>query len=279
MFGIAVSPLVRACHAALDPSAPDDYRRLAALLVDRWRQTGRTTVGIGGGQGAGKSTLGRLLRSAGTHFGLRIEVLSIDDFYLGRQERTQLARDVHPLFGTRGPPGTHDAPRLMGALSALRQPGDVLLPRFDKGIDDRVGDVRVQGGADIVVLEGWCVGAPARPRSETLAPLNALEREQDLDQAWRMAIDNALAGPYADLNAALDGLVFLQVPDLDAVRRWRLLQERERPPAQRMDAEAVARFVAHYERITLRMLQLLPGRADVVVALRPDHGVAHVRFA
>ena len=273
LAGVRPSSAARDCYASLDPEAPDEYRQLAALLVDDWRSRGTRLAGVAGGQGAGKSTLGRLLTSAGTFHGQRIAVLSIDDFYLTKAERERLAGDVHPLFRTRGPPGTHAIRLLLDTLEALTRGADVAVPRFDKGIDDRAGEVIVAGPVDIVVLEGWCVGAPPRPASESLAPINALEREADVDRAWRGAIDDALRGPYAELGEALDAVVFLKVPDLDAVRRWRLQQERERPVAQRMTADEVARFVAHYERITRRMLAVLPGTADVTVELGEDHGI------
>ena len=267
------------CYASLDPEAPDDYRQLAALLVDDWRSRGIRLAGVAGGQGAGKSTLGRLLTSAGAFHGQRVAVLSIDDFYLTKAERERLATEIHPLFRTRGPPGTHAIRLLLETLEALMLGGDVAVPRFDKGIDDRAGETAVTGPVDVVVLEGWCVGAPPRPASESLAPINALERESDVGGAWRNAIDDALRGPYAELNEALDAVVFLKVPDLDAVRRWRLQQERERPEAQRMTATEVAHFVAHYERITRRMLAELPGTADVTVELGEDHGVVAMHMA
>lgn len=279
LAGVRPSPEARDCYASLDASAPDDYRQLAALLVDDWRSRGTRLAGVAGGQGAGKSTLGRLLTSAGTFHGQRIAVLSIDDFYLTKAERERLAGEVHPLFRTRGPPGTHAIRLLLQTLEALMRGGDVVVPCFDKGIDDRSGEVIVAGPVDIVVLEGWCVGAPPRPASESLAPINALEREADVDRAWRSAIDDALRGPYAELNKALDAIVYLSVPDLDAVRRWRLQQERERPVAQRMTAAEVARFVAHYERVTRRMLAELPNTADVTVELGEDHGVMAMRMA
>lgn len=276
LAGISPSDAVRDCYAALDAAAPDDYRQLAALLVDDWRARGTATVGLGGGQGAGKSTLGRLLTAAGACYGLEVAVLSIDDFYLTKAERQRLGAEVHPLFATRGPPGTHAVGLALDALRSLRVAGQVAVPRFDKGIDDRAGETVIEGPADIVVLEGWCVGAPPRPPLESSAPLNALERDADGLGVWRNAIDGALAGPYADLNAALDVLVFLRVPGLDAVRRWRLQQEGERPPAQRMSAAEVAHFVAHYERITRRMLDALPAVADIVVDLQADHRVGGV---
>ncbi len=265
------------CYRGLDPEAPDDYRQLASLLVDDWRVRTVRTVGIGGGQGAGKSTLGRLIVDAGEALGVRIEVLSIDDFYLTREERHRLAEDVHPLLATRGPPGTHDVGLLRETLAALREPGDVQVPRFDKGIDTRTGYQTRRGAVDIVVLEGWCVGATAAGES-VREPINALERDHDSDGRWRSTVETALRDSYAELFADLDALVFLQVPGLDAVRRWRLQQEGERAPELRLTPAEVNRFVEHYERITRRMLVALPASADVVVELDDDHRIAGLCF-
>ena len=277
LANLVPSESVEGCYERLDPGAPDDYRQLAALLVDNWRRRGVATVGIGGGQGAGKSTLSRLIGEAGTIFGARIAVLSIDDFYLTREERQRLAEDVHPLLATRGPPGTHDVVRLREAIAALAQPGLVEVPRFDKGADTRSGMTMIDGGVDMVVLEGWCVGAPPAglPIDE---PINALERDRDVDGRWRSYIEMALEGPYAKLNGDLETLLFLKVPDLDAVRRWRLQQEVDRLAEQRLNAAEVNRFVQHYERITRRMLATLPASADVVVDLDDDHRVAGLRL-
>ena len=274
---VVPSDAARRCYRCLDGEAPDDYRQLAALLVDDWRQRGVASAGIGGGQGAGKSTLGRLIADAGTVFGIRIEVLSLDDFYLTREERRRLAQTVHPLFATRGPPGTHAVARLRDAMAALRQPGVVEVPRFDKGTDTRSGFARIDGGVDVVVLEGWCVGAPTAV-SPIDEPVNALEREHDADRRWRRQVETALAGPYAKLNDDLETLVFLRVPGLAAVRRWRLQQESERPPGLRLSPLEVNRFVEYYERITRRMLAMLPSIADVVVDLDDDHRVSGLRF-
>ena len=267
----------RSCYEQLEYSAPNDYRQLAALLVDDWCRRGISTAGIGGGQGAGKSTLGRLIAEAGAVYGVRVEVLCIDDFYLTREERLRLAAEVHPLLATRGPPGTHAVASLRDTLVALREPGTVEVPRFDKGVDTRSGYATLQGSVDVVVLEGWCVGAPActGPIDE---PINALEREHDADGHWRSYVEASLSGPYADLNDDLEKLVFLEVPSLDAVRRWRLQQEGERPVAQRLTAAQVNRFVEHYERITRRMLARLPETADVVVELDDDHRIAGLGF-
>src|SRR5690606_41673735 len=76
-------------------------------LVGRWIAEGASgrppVIGVVGAQGCGKTTLAR---AAAGRFGAA--QISIDDVYLTRAEREALARDVHPLLLTRGPPGTHD---------------------------------------------------------------------------------------------------------------------------------------------------------------------------
>ena len=273
------TPATLACYQALPADAPEDYRQLAALLVDDWRRRNVASVGIGGGQGAGKSTLARLLVRAGALRGRRVAVLGLDDFYLTRAERARLAATVHPLFATRGPPGTHDAAELLRAVKALKghTAATVSVPRFDKGADDRSGARIVRGPVDTVVVEGWCVGAVAG-RGELATPVNALEAEEDEEGRWRRGVDAALSQDYAALLGELDELVFLAVPDLDAVLRWRTEQEQERPPSQRMTRAGLARFVQHYERITRRMLADLPDRAEVLVTLDAGHRVAGLHW-
>ena len=259
-----------------DPEAPRDFRELAALLVESFSATRARRVGLAGGQGTGKSTLARLLEQAGAHLGLRVCTLALDDYYLTCAERLALAARVHPLFETRGPPGTHDVALLREHLVALDRPGAIDVPRFDKGRDDRNGSRRIEGPYDLVVVEGWCVGARRVDEAELVDPCNALEREEDADGCWRRFANQQLASDYAELFSMLDSIVYLRAPDLAAVRRWRLEQEAERPPHQRMEAAALDRFVAHYERITCDMLATLPGRANWTIELAADHGITEI---
>lgn len=245
---------------------------VAAVLADVVA-SGAHVFGISGVQGSGKSTLAAQLAQAADAHGLRTAVLSIDDVYLDRDMRQALARDVHPLLATRGPPGTHDLPLAFATLDALRDSGAAHLPRFDK-----LGDQRRPrrewpriSGIDLVVLEGWFIGTPAEDEAALRAPINALERDEDRDATWRRWCNAALARDYPALWARIDRLLFLQPPGFDIVPEWRWQAERalhaDTPSATAMDRAGIDRFVQHYERVSRQALRTLPAIADRVLAL------------
>lgn len=269
---------VRALLTQLPADAPGDWRQLAAALALRERNRTGTDVrviGISGGQGAGKSTLAALLVAASEALGRPAVSLSLDDFYLTLEERQALEQGVHPLLQTRGVPGTHDVALANRVLDALTAGQRVEVPVFDKSVDDRrpVGR-EVVGPLALVVFEGWCVGAPPEPAARLATPVNDLERARDADGAWRGSVNEALAGPYGFLWARLDALLYLKVPDLEAVVRWRTQQEAAHPVARRMSATQIRDFVAHYERLTRWMAERLPDRADLVGFLDENHDLA-----
>jgi D-glycerate 3-kinase len=269
------------------------YAPLAAWVAQRVRAQGSPFVlGMAGAQGTGKSTLAALVALLlDVGFDQRAVVLSLDDLYLTRAARVELARSVHPLLVTRGVPGTHDlelGARVLDALCAARAGELVRCPRFDKAQDDRAPESAWpswSGPTDVVLLEGWCVGAAAEGSAELATPINALEREHDADGRFRSYVDAQLRGPYQRFFARLNALVFLAAPDLDSVRRWR--REQEHKLAARTGAAAhglmsdtqLEHFVQHFERVSRHMLRDLPSRADVVLSLGADHQVAavHVR--
>lgn len=262
----------------LRPDTPADWRALAAALALRLTPQTTRTLAVSGGQGAGKSTLSMLLEQAFRLQGVRGLVLSLDDFYLSHGERQVLAAREHPLLATRGVPGTHDVERLTDTLAAVFEPGPHRLPRFDKGRDDRDPEpVWFEGPADIVVIEGWCVGARPQPLEQLSTPVNALEREQDPDGRWRSYVNTALAGSYQQLFEKIDRLLYLAVPDIDAVVRWRGEQELQRPPQQRMSDDAIREFVAHYQRLTQWMLLTTAEAADFVGFLDASHQLTSFR--
>jgi D-glycerate 3-kinase len=280
-------------EAGQGDTAPD----LAQLLVEdigalRQRREGQPLViGICGAQGSGKTTLCATLQSALTiGQGARVAVLSIDDLYLPARERALLSQAVHPLLRTRGVPGTHEVALGISLLQGLTRADAqtrTALPRFDKLADDRLplsAWPQFHGRADVVLLEGWCVGARAQPQAQLAAPVNALERDEDPDGRWRHYVNAQLAGPYQALFGLLDRLVLLRAPGFESVFRWRRQQERALVAAagavaggaHAMSDLQLERFISHYERLTRFILAEMPERADLVVGLDAERRVREV---
>lgn len=271
-----------------DEALPEDYRE----IVDRyWRPLsediaervldnpeGRPLiVGINGAQGSGKTTLCQFLEVLLLEHNQRAATVSLDDLYLSRAERMKLAKSCHPMFATRGVPGTHDVALGQSVLDALCDGLPVGLPHFDKASDDRSSEVtEILTRNDVILLEGWCIGAIPQPEAALAEPVNRLEAEEDPEGIWRREVNRRLATDYADFFGRIDTLVMLEVEGFEAVRAHRLKQERKlaarRPDGSAlMDEAALGRFLMHYERLTRWMLQEMPGRADVAIKIGADH--------
>jgi D-glycerate 3-kinase len=230
-------------------------------------------IGVAGAQGSGKTTACQLLEAANRP---RYANFSIDDVYLDTGQRAELAARTHPLFVTRGPPGTHDialARETIAALMRATPDSETPIPRFDK-IADKMkprGDWPMfKSRPEAILIDAWCLGAlPVEPSP----PLNAVE-EEDTNGRWREIQNEFLRTSYAEWFAEFDAIVYLQAPSWDIVRRWRGQQEvtlRGRPLTAAEEAW-IDRFIQHYERITRSMIA--GGRmADVVVTLDEKRNV------
>ena len=252
------------------------WRPLADRIGDLWVDKQPVLIGINGAQGSGKTTLCRFLKVLLVEHNLRSVTVSLDDLYLTRAERRALAADVHPLFATRGVPGTHDIALGEAILDDLLAGRTAALPRFDKAADDRAEMRRlVEPPIDVVLLEGWCVGAVPQTAEALREPVNRLEADEDHDGVWRGEVNRRLATDYAALFARIDLLVALEVESFEAVYRNRKLQEDKLAAANPsgvaiMDDTALDRFLMHYERLTRWMLEEVPARADVLVKIGSD---------
>ena len=245
-------------------------------------------VGINGAQGTGKSTLASLLVSLCTAHALRAVALSIDDFYLGKSQRGELARTIHPLFATRGVPGTHDVQSLIQTLQLLNSAGandSVRLPGFNKATDDCIPPAQWRhctGPLDLIFLEGWFMGAQPQSEAELQQAVNALEQCEDPEKIWRSYVNTQLGLGYQQVFASFDMLVMLHAPGFEQVLEWRNLQEAKlRQKAGNrsagMQAEQIVRFIQHFERLTRHCLLTLPQRANVVFNLDAAHRVVNRR--
>jgi len=234
-------------------------------------------IGINGAQGSGKSTLADLLRFIlSVHFNLNAVSLSLDDFYYTRQERQTLAAEIRPLLMTRGEPGTHDVALAYTTITDLQSHQlPVSIPRFNKATDDRAPQSqtdKVTDPIDIILLEGWCLGAQPQDEKALLVPVNTLEKLEDPDMAWRYYVNKQLAQTYPKLFNLIDIWVMLKAPSFESVFNWRLQQESElRAKADDqqhvMNAKQLARFIQLYQRTTESTLNTLPNKINYLYEL------------
>ncbi|GAA0850326.1 kinase [Marinobacter szutsaonensis] len=276
---------------------------LAHRILELRQRLGRPVlIGIHGAQGTGKSTLTLFLKEIlSRHHGTATASFSIDDIYLTRAERQRLAGLVHPLFITRGVPGTHDVSlgqKVIDQLLAAR-PGDkTAIPAFDKARDDRAPRDQwpvFEGPADVILVEGWCLGAAPEPEEALARPVNTLEAEEDSHATWRSYVNECLKDSYRALFDRLDYLVMLKAPSMECVLEWRTLQEHKlaarhadapkegggdegAPSLRIMSDEEVARFIMHYQRVTEHCLREMPDRADVLIPVDADHSLEAPQF-
>jgi D-glycerate 3-kinase len=242
-------------------------------------------IGINGAQGTGKSTLAKLLSALLTSSGYRAVNLSIDDFYYSKAKRQELADEIHPLLRSRGVPGTHDVDLALNLIEQLYAAGSnqqITLPRFDKSLDDCrpvAACEQIQGPIDIIILEGWFVGAKAQAGDELTQAINELEINEDSDGRWRAYVNQQLAGSYQSLFEKIHILLMLQAPGFEQILEWRSLQEEKlrtlavTDASGLMDRKAIKHFIQHFERLTRHCLRTLPDSADRVFRLNTEHRI------
>jgi len=245
-------------------------------------------VGLSGGQGAGKSTITGILKFIlKIKYGLDICVFSIDDFYKTKAERLKVAKKVHPLFLTRGVPGTHDIDLISKTLKKLkkRKFKTVLIPKFNKLIDDRVKKsswAKVKQQPKIIIFEGWCVGARNQKNNFLKKPLNTIEREQDPDLRWRKRVNYQLSTKYKKLFNKIDKLIYLKAPNFNYILQWRLHQEQKLKLTSKnkktMSKSEVKKFIMYYERITRQMMKDFPKISDLTIFLDKNHRSKRMKF-
>ena len=245
-------------------------------------------IGLSGGQGSGKSTITRILKFIlKKKYGLNLCVFSIDDFYKTKSERKKMSEKDHPLFLTRGVPGTHDIQLLNNILKKFKKKKfkNLLIPKFDKSIDDRSKKFKwqkIKKRPDIVILEGWCVGATHQKESDLKKPLNSIEKKFDQKLIWRRKVNYYLKNQYKKIFKKIDKLVYLKAPNFSYIYKWRLLQEQKMKLTLKnkktMSKQQVKEFIMFYERITKHMIKNFYKISDMTIFLDKYHRSKKIKF-
>ena len=266
------------------------YIPISFWIEKKYKKKGKTLfLGFSGGQGSGKTTAVKILKIILKKFFKRkVHVSSIDDFYKTLKDRNKMSKNIHPLFKTRGVPGTHDINLVKKFFYFVKNKRfkKIKLPKFDKSIDDRSKKkywFNIKERPEIVILEGWCVGA--KPQSNFLIkkPVNLLEKYEDKDLTWRYYVNTKLKVEYKKLFSMIDNYIFMKIPNFKMVFKWRLLQEnklRKKSQFRKkiMSYNEIKRFIMFYQRITLQMIKDLSKSASVVMLLNKNHKIKKVIF-
>ena len=246
-------------------------------------------LGLCGGQGSGKTTIARILKIILKKFFKReIYVCSIDDFYKTLKDRNKISSSIHPLFKTRGVPGTHDTNLIKKFFIYIRKKNfrKFKIPKFDKSADDRFKKKYwhiINKRPEIVILEGWCVGAKPQSNSIIKRPVNILEKYEDKNLVWRKHVNKKLKNEYKKIFSIIDHFIFMKIPNFDSVFKWRLLQENKLKKKSQfkkkiMSYNEIRRFIMFYQRITLQMIKDLSKSASIIMLLKKNHEIKKLLF-
>ena len=241
-------------------------------------------VGLAGGQGTGKTTISSLIRIILTkYFKLNVFRISIDDFYKTRKERISLSKKVHPMLLTRGVPGTHDINMMLNFFrkSKSKKFKRLKLPTFNKAIDDRFSKKKwynIKNKPDVIIFEGWCVGAKPENSITLKNTINSMEKLGDKRQIWRKYVNQQLKTKYKNLYSQLNCLIYLKAKNFSLLQKWRLKQERKlwvksKAKSKIMSKEDVLNFMQTYQRITQNMFKTMPKYASIIFNLNSKHQI------
>ena len=248
-------------------------------------------VGLAGGQGTGKTTISSILSIIlRKYFKLNVFVISIDDFYKTRKERFLLSKKVHSSLMTRGVPGTHDINVMLDFFKKAKSKKfkSLKLPKFNKAIDDRYKKklwYSIKKRPDVVIFEGWCVGAKAEKNNTLIKPVNSLEKLNDKKLTWRKFVNKQLQSKYKKLYDQLNCLLYLKSINFSLLRQWRIKQEKKlRLKNKRsnnhkiMNNNEVVKFMQTYQRVTQNMFKNVPNYASIILYLNSNHQIKSVVY-
>ena len=260
-------------------------------LANKARKKNPYLVGLAGGQGTGKTTISSILSIIlRKYFKLNVFVISIDDFYKTRKERFLLSKKIHPSLMTRGVPGTHDINIMLDFFKKAKSKKfkSLKLPKFNKAIDDRYKKkfwYSIKKRPDVIIFEGWCVGAKAEKNNTLKKAINSLEKMDDKKLIWRKHVNNQLKLKYKKLYNQLNCLLFLKANNFSLLKEWRLKQEKKlwlknskSSNNKIMNKKDVFKFMQTYQRVTNNMLRYAPKYASIILNLNSNHQIKSIIY-
>ena len=186
---------------------------------------------------------------------------------------------------TRGVPGTHDINMMLSFFKKVKGKKfkKLKLPTFNKAIDDRFSKNRwynLKNKPDVIIFEGWCVGAKSEKNNTLKKTINLMEKAKDQKQIWRKYVNDQLKSKYKNLYSQLNCLIYLKAKNFNLLQKWRLKQERKlwlsskrKSNLKIMSKGDVLNFMQTYQRITQNMFRYMPKYASIILKLNSNHQI------
>ena len=237
---------------------------------------------IAGSQGSGKSTLSLIIKKYFQKFySKNVVILSIDDFYLSSYQRKKLAKKFKTnLFETRGVPGTHNFKLLYKTIDQLRgKKFPVYSPTFDKVTDNTKKYKRKISRADLIILEGWCVGSKTIDTKYLNQNINELEKNKDQNLIWRTAYNNFL-DDYQKIFNKFKYYVFIKLPNWENVINWKYKQELDLRSLSNDNKlkKKLYKFIQYYEKLSKWMSMTTPSYCNVLINLDKNQSIKNITY-
>ena len=186
---------------------------------------------------------------------------------------------------TRGVPGTHDVKMMSNFFKKTKSKKfkKIKLPTFNKAIDDRFSKKHwydLRDKPDVIIFEGWCVGARSEKNITLKKSLNYLEKTNDQKLIWRKYVNQQLKSKYKKLYSQLNCLIYLKAKNFNLLQKWRLKQEhklwlksKKSSKNKIMSKNDVIKFMQTYQRITQNMFKNMPKYASIILNLNSNHQI------
>ena len=236
---------------------------------------------IAGSQGSGKSSLSKLIKLYLEKFYYKsVVIISMDDFYLSKRQRMQLSKNIHPLFLTRGAPGTHDLELLnKKILQIFDKKFPVYLPIFDKVTDTRKRTYRKVLKGDVIIFEGWCAGAQPVNHSYLQKNFNNLEKYKDKNFIWRNSYNKYL-NEYQKIFSQFNYFIYFQFNQWSHVLDWKYKQELELRDKKKDLAlkKYLKEFIQYYEKVSKWMHLKVPKYCNILIKLNAHQKIKSIKL-
>ena len=260
-------------------------------IVKKSNKKSPLIIGLAGGQGTGKTTIASIISLIlKKYFKLKVFKISIDDFYKTRNERKKISKSIHPLLMIRGVPGTHDYKIIYEFFKKIKNKkiAKFRLPKFDKSKDERYNKkfwYKIDSKPDVIIFEGWCVGAKSQKNSKLIKSINSLEKISDQNFVWRKYVNLQLKKNYKNLFRQIDEIIYLKANNFKMLQKWRIKQEKtlwlkskNKRSLRIMNRGDIINFMQTYQRITQNMFKDAPKYASIVMKLNSSHQINSIKF-